>query len=400
MAEVVHCRAYKADGVMCSLRANTEGGIRCRTHQNQYDRNVERYGAFLENQCEIVKIGRKCPHAKIEGELVCQHHHDTFQRMRANAEQQRLARQTEQEAQRERNHRITEVVLNFRLRVPRPTWQSVATEMHEAVDNEQYTREDGMLISERYAATRIVLWPPTLIRDYWIWMDTGRVGEEPQPQELPQFAPVLPPVLPPRHVVPRLQALARDTQNVHTNEVVHQTNESTQKLLEEYERSCKTKRMRSPDWFAAKWLTERYGGWANVVRVVDDMQRWYATKTCRTENDRLYAKCLDGLYKLIRNIENEDIKKELYKRAFEECWEAMEMCCEGHISRLCNVMVGFDDAFKPAVPLGELLQNAIATIASSEKEPAEKIAEAKKVFDELKVPDSDRDVWLDALAAY
>lgn len=386
----------------------TTGGHRCGTHQNQYERNRP----FLNNQCEVVRNGRKCPDVKMEGALICQHHHDHFAEMRRHQAQRARAMEELREQRRQRDEAVQQIVAEMQARNPRPSWQDVVHEMHTDAITGIRGREIGVLASVSYAATQIVVWPPTIIEDYWWWLDGGMIGEEPQARPLPVVFDVvdnprvddnapIPRTRPVRAApaVPRLQALARDTQNVHTQEVMGQTNEATKKLLEEYEKST-TKKMRAPDWFAAKWLTERYGGWTRVVRVVNDMQHWYATHSCRTTNDHLYRKCLNGLYMLIKKTTDEEVRKELYKRAFEECEEAVGMCCEGHMSRLCNVMVGFDDAFKPPVPVGELLQNAIAKIAASEKEAAEKIAEAQQVFEELKVPEADRGVWLEALEAY
>ena len=378
----------------------TTGGHRCGTHQNQYNRN----GPFREDQCEFVRNGRRCPDVKIQGSLICQHHHDHFVELRRVHEQRRRAMAELAEHRRQRDERIEEIVTGLRARNPQPTWQDVIREMHTDTITGNENRDIAYLVTLRYAAGQIVVWPPTLIEEYWWWLDGGMVGPEPQNQPLPQFNAPIPRNRPVREApappVARLQALARDTQNVHTREVAEQTNESTKKLLEEYEKSCTTKNMRAPDWFAAKWLTERYGRWDRVVRVVTDMQHWYATHTCRKTNDHLYKKCLDGLYMLIKKTTDEEVRKELWKRAFEECEEAVGMCCEGHMSRVCNVMVGFDDAFKPPVPIGELLQNAIAKIAASEKEAAQKLIDAQKVFSELNVPEAERGVWLEALESY
>jgi hypothetical protein len=95
-------------------------------------------------------------------------------------------------------------------------------------------------------------------------------------------------------------------------------------------------------------------------------------------------------------MKNDETKAEIYKRIFEECNESVGMCCDGHISRLCNVLVGFDDAFKPPVPLGELIQNEMAKIAMSEADTDEKIRLATAFFIEYKVPEEDRVAWLDA----
>jgi hypothetical protein len=157
-----------------------------------------------------------------------------------------------------------------------------------------------------------------------------------------------------------------------------------------------TRRYRAPDWLAAKWLVMSYGQWSTVRRVVDDMYIWYTRESCRSQNDWLYRKALDGLYELIRTIPNEETRQELVKRAFEECSESVSMCCEGHLSRLCNVMVGFDDAFMPPVSTAEILQNKMGAISLMDISTAEKIAQAKKVLEELGVPAIEHEVWLEA----
>ena len=144
------------------------------------------------------------------------------------------------------------------------------------------------------------------------------------------------------------------------------------------------------------WLQMNLDSWPNVVQVGDDMWRWYTTRTCRTTDDKLYKRALDGLYRTIRDTPQEEMRRELYKRAWEECLESVGMCCDGHISRLCNVLVGFDDAFAPPVPFGELLQARMSSIAAMEIETDEKVRQATAFFNEFAVPEAERAAWLDA----
>jgi hypothetical protein len=194
-----------------------------------------------------------------------------------------------------------------------------------------------------------------------------------------------------------LNAIAADRQNVHTAVVAEQTNNGLNKLLEVH-REAGQVRLRSVDWFASKWLTKSYGSWDRVKVVVEDMYRWHRQSYCRVENDYLYRKALDGLYLLIKQTSNNniDINNELHKRVFEECWESVGMCCDGHISRICNVLVGFDAAFAPPVPFGEILQSKMAAISNMEIETEEKIKQATAFFNEFAVPEPDRVAWLDA----
>ena len=72
------------------------------------------------------------------------------------------------------------------------------------------------------------------------------------------------------------------------------------------------------------------------------------------------------------------------------------MCCEGHISRVCNVLVGFDDAFAPPVPFGEILQNKMAAIYAMEIDTDKKVTLATDFFNEFAVPEVERSAWLEA----
>jgi hypothetical protein len=152
---------------------------------------------------------------------------------------------------------------------------------------------------------------------------------------------------------------------------------------------------RTLEILAMEWLSLGIQ-YAPISHVMADIDKWRNMSFCRKKKDWLYRNTLWSVMQLIRNQTNKEKEKELWKRLYEECEDAKEMCCEGHISRLCNVMVGFDDAFQPPVSLGELLQNAMAKIANEDKSVEEKINEATKVMEELKVPREERGVWLEA----
>jgi len=60
------------------------------------------------------------------------------------------------------------------------------------------------------------------------------------------------------------------------------------------------------------------------------------------------------------------------------------------------VLVGFDDAFAPPVPKGEILQQKMAAIAGLDVDTDEKVRQATAVFEELEIPESEREPWLEA----
>ena len=205
--------------------------------------------------------------------------------------------------------------------------------------------------------------------------------------------------LPPNEIRPQvqrgnLQVIAMDRQNVHTRAVSQQTNKGLEVLLALQKQRNRT--MRAPEWFASKWLLRSYGPWQAVSRTVTDIMQWYNTNTCRASGDQLYRHTLDGLYLRISSHSSEEVKTELYKRTFEECFESIGLCCDGHISRLCNVLVGFDDAFEPPVPFGEILQNKMAALFALDIPTEEKLAQAIAFFNEYAVSEEERAPWLEA----
>jgi hypothetical protein len=99
---------------------------------------------------------------------------------------------------------------------------------------------------------------------------------------------------------------------------------------------------------------------------------------------------------MIRKLKDNETKQELYQRVFEECFESIGLCCDGHISRLCNVLVGFDETFVSDVPFGEILQNKMAAIAALDIDTSEKVRQATEFFNEFAVPETERSAWLEA----
>lgn len=182
-----------------------------------------------------------------------------------------------------------------------------------------------------------------------------------------------------------LHQLAVDHQSVHTAPVNRQSQQCLDLLLDHVP-------------VIESVIPEIAEAWSNKhhmarTAVVKDMKRWYRTDMCREKEDYLYKRALDGLWSRIRVS---PAKADLVERLWEECYESLNMCCEGHISRLCNVMCGFDEAFKAPVSVGELLQQRMALIAEKEVDDLEKIAEAWEIMEDLAVPMDARDAWLEA----
>jgi hypothetical protein len=257
---------------------------------------------------------------------------------------------------------------------------------HTRVETERRVREAGRIV---WAETLDMLWADrngTRAVNYLIQAFTNHTLTE---ALFAQYAAVLEGEInfmnntypPPAELKGDLHALALDSQNVHTGAVNTQTDEGLELLLKTHVPESQV----TMDELAVAWA-----GKPMFRPVLQDVYKWYKTSACRTTGDMLYRRALDGLWARAKT------KPEVVQRLWEECVDARGMCCEGHISRLCNVLVGFDDAFKPAVSLGELLQQKMAAIAAKDAASHLKVGEAWAVFEELAIPMEQRMAWMEA----
>jgi hypothetical protein len=184
-----------------------------------------------------------------------------------------------------------------------------------------------------------------------------------------------------------LEAFATDVQNVHTRSANETTNKGLGILLKEP--------VKDPiDIHMMIALTIPLSTSVQTEKIVVlDVLKWYSTTTCRVRGDLLYKRTLDALW--VR-IEASKHREELVKRLWEEWVESTGKCCDGHIARLINVLVGFDPEFLPPVPVGELLQQRMAALSVLDIETEEKVMRAKAIFDELGTPEDQRGAWIEA----
>jgi hypothetical protein len=230
-----------------------------------------------------------------------------------------------------------------------------------------------------------------VLMHYWVgqpedFFVDGAVLEGGAP--LPEAAPVAP--------VGVLAGLAADTQSVHREVVVKQTNTNVELLLEASEEAAED--FDPESWVTTWWLLMPNRPAFNVYyRVMQDIHFWYTKKTCKATTDWLYKRVFTGAVFKISAVEDRDCRYELAKRLWEECSEAVDMCCEGHIGRLANVFVGFDENFKSPASPNEMLQAQLAAIAQLKLRTEVKLAKAKTVMDELGIPEDERAPWLEAL---
>ena len=186
--------------------------------------------------------------------------------------------------------------------------------------------------------------------------------------------------------IPSLRQLSNDSENVHTGFVNQQTNTNMKILLETPVPNGQN---------TIKEITTAIMKKRKPYQYVADIENWYERSEVCEKNDYLIKRLLDGLWARIKASEH---KTELIKRLREELREMYEKCAQGHISRICNVMVGFDEEMKPVVSIGEQIQNRMSLISQKEIPNEEKVMEALQFFAELgNVTVEEQNVWIDAL---
>ena len=188
-----------------------------------------------------------------------------------------------------------------------------------------------------------------------------------------------------------LAGLAEDGQNVHTQAVVNQTNDGITII-----RSTAIPQ-------GQKTIDEIFNAWITAVPqcveilspVYEDMRKWGNCRTIIKTNDWEYRKALRGIWAKIKTYEG-DIRLELTKRLWEECYESVGMCAQGHLSRLANVLVGFDETIKPPSSSKQYFQERIADLSRKDLPTDEKIRLAMELMDEVALPQDERAPWLEA----
>jgi hypothetical protein len=354
-----------------------EGAARCPQHAAVHNRHVAAGGEPVAGNCLVwMTTGHWCTRPAAAGEIKCQWHIDLHARNHVDQEAQFLNA--------------------FLQHVPRPHWHEVARAIQNA---------HGLSLDQRRRVAfhyQLEMDPnvrPEEFTAYYMWaMNEARGFHNPEPvgpapvgiQPVPPAPARVPAVRGP----PTLAEIAADNQSVHTTAVSEQTNIGLQKLLN----TPIPANQRTLETFAFLWLRMENATWGEVANTVDDMSVWYAKKMCRKPNDKLYQKTLDGLLAYILAIPSTDTKAELVARTYEECLDAKNMCCEGHITRLCNVLVGFDPDFASPVSKGEILQNKIAAISAMDVPATEKVKQAYQVFRDLDVPVGEWEAWIEALS--
>ena len=188
--------------------------------------------------------------------------------------------------------------------------------------------------------------------------------------------------------------LAADSQNVHTREITQQMRDSINILLAV---QVPSQQISTLSQIRQHFIDKAYPV-HEINPVLTDVVNWWNKDTIFAANDKLYRKMLRALWWTIKQY-NPEVRVELEKRLWEELKDGAipySVCTQGHVARLSNVMIGFDEAFVPPVPVGEILQQKMAAIYGMDVDYEEQMRLAEAVLEELNVPREQYGDWLSA----
>jgi hypothetical protein len=108
-----------------------------------------------------------------------------------------------------------------------------------------------------------------------------------------------------------------------------------------------------------------------------------------------YKMVLQGLWKYIQS-KSPTIREEMIERLRQELEDNVGTCAQGNISRLTNVLNGFDKkSVEPQISLSDIMVQI-----SKEKNHSIRKKKASETLKKYKVPKSEYDAWMEAVESY
>uniref|UniRef100_A0A6C0EUG7 Uncharacterized protein n=1 Tax=viral metagenome TaxID=1070528 RepID=A0A6C0EUG7_9ZZZZ len=194
----------------------------------------------------------------------------------------------------------------------------------------------------------------------------------------------------PPAVVRRLGAFAADPQNVHTVEAVRQTKEIVEKVRtvsvpEEYKWNT---------LFVSKTIGEIITECKLTSHAAAQMFNQYVSPVAIYDiEEGIYGKVLDSVWQFVKASPD---KEDLCKILKQEMTDNINMCAQGNLSRICNILAGYMEGIGSQETLSERLGRLLPPLMAIE-DCLTRIMDAIKILKDNNVPMTDWDKWLDPL---
>lgn len=185
-----------------------------------------------------------------------------------------------------------------------------------------------------------------------------------------------------------LGQFAHDNQNVHKSVTVTMVKEVVDRVL----------KIPVPDRYKYTAGNCTPGEILCHVPMSSETACWFVKKYTTHEDiyefgPGIYAKVMDAVWQYIRNSPD---KKDLSNILGMELLDSVNMCAQGNLTRICNVLAGYLEGVNTETQ-GEQLQRRMAKLMELEN-PEDRIREGKNILIELAVPTAEHDSWIEALS--
>ena len=201
---------------------------------------------------------------------------------------------------------------------------------------------------------------------------------------------ILNPQRPPAPPVGRLQQFAGDAQNVHTREIVQQTKDIVAKVRaipvpEAYRWKAGFVSPTVGEIMAECKLTSHAGAQL--------FNKYVSRETIYDMEEAIYAKVLDSVWQFVKNSPD---KEDLCKIVKQELEDNVNMCAQGNLSRICNILAGYLDGIGSQESISERLGRLFPALMEIDDD-AERKSRAEAVLIENAVPRDQWAPWMDAV---
>jgi len=223
---------------------------------------------------------------------------------------------------------------------------------------------------------------------------------------------ILPPPLPPP--LSNLPSISNDPQSVHRESVNKSVTDSIKVL-------------KLISWSPSKWPILHESGklpggrklfeyiylWSDIYKREESkelfpklfplLEKNYISGLVNIEDEVFGIKPWTALYKVCqwtweRPLEEQ---KEIFKRMLDEIYEGRDMCLQGKVSRIINILCGFHPEIQVGLSGKEMLQDRMARLANQEGMDIElRMEEGRGILRDAAVPEEEWNVWLEPLLLF
>jgi hypothetical protein len=191
-------------------------------------------------------------------------------------------------------------------------------------------------------------------------------------------------------VVGRLEQISRDTQNVHTREVVDHIKTIIEKL----------QKIPVPKGYGWKKITCSKTPGEIIVEcklsnkaALQMMTQYSQDTSIYNMGEGIYGKTLDHVWQFVKTHAE---KESLINIIRQELQDNVGMCAQGNLTRICNVLAGYVEGIGVQESVSEKLGRLLPPLREIEDE-TERRTRMENIFSENNISEDQRAPWIEAV---